>query len=397
VVVAEPTPEHMGEVVKQLQGTKLATREVVREIGASSLYQFAPFRQQNTYLSIGERTNANGSRAFRDALLAEDWQGCVEIARDQIRDGAHMLDLSVDYVGRDGVADMKELAFRFATTSTLPIVLDSTEPAVLEAGLKQLGGRSVINSVNYEDGDGPTSRFARIMPLVTEHGAAVIALTIDEDGQARDEKWKLKVARRLINDLTKNWGMQVDDIIIDCLTFPIATGQEETRRDGIETLNAIKALKNEFPNVQTTLGVSNVSFGLNPAARIVLNSVFLAEAVKNGLDSAIVHPSKITPISRISAEQLEVALDLVYDRRVRDGQGEVTYDPLTKFLQLFENVEVTSTKESRLLSLLRCHLRSVCNGELLMARRLAYQMIYRWHLILACQRLQLLMITYFLV
>ena len=341
------TPEHMSEVVKLLQGTKLAQREVAREIGASSLYQFVPFRQQNTYLSIGERTNANGSRAFRDALLAEDWQGCVEIARDQIRDGAHMLDLSVDYVGRDGVADMKELAFRFATTSTLPIVLDSTEPAVLEAGLKQLGGRSVINSVNYEDGDGPTSRFARIMPLVTEHGAAVIALTIDEDGQARDEKWKLKVARRLINDLTKNWGMRVDDIIIDCLTFPIATGQEETRRDGIETLNAIKALKNEFPNVQTTLGVSNVSFGLNPAARIVLNSVFLAEAVKNGLDSAIVHPSKITPIIRIPAEQLEVALDLVYDRRVRDAQGEVTYDPLTKFLQLFENVEVTSTKESR--------------------------------------------------
>ena len=341
------TPAHMLEVVKQLGSISVATREVVREIGASSLYQFAPFRQQNTYLSIGERTNANGSRAFRDALLAEDWQSCVEIARDQIRDGAHMLDLSVDYVGRDGVADMKELAFRFATTSTLPIVLDSTEPAVLEAGLKQLGGRSVINSVNYEDGDGPKSRFARIMPLVKEHGAAVIALTIDEDGQARDAQWKLKVSRRLINDLTANWGMRVDDILIDCLTFPIATGQEETRRDGIETLNAIKALKEEFPNVQTTLGVSNVSFGLNPAARIVLNSVFLAEAVKNGLDSAIVHPSKITPINRIPAEQLKVALDLVYDRREIDANGDVIYDPLTKFLQLFENVEVTSTKESR--------------------------------------------------
>jgi len=258
-----------------------------------------------------------------------------------------MLDLSVDYVGRDGVSDMKELAFRFATTSTLPIVLDSTEPAVLEAGLKQLGGRSVINSVNYEDGDEPTSRFARIMPLVTEHGAAVIALTIDEDGQARDAQWKLKVARRLINDLTGNWGMRVDDILIDCLTFPIATGQEETRRDGIETLNAIKALKEEFPNVQTTLGVSNVSFGLNPAARIVLNSVFLAEAVKNGLDSAIVHPSKITPINRIPAEQLKVALDLVYDRRESDASGDVIYDPLTKFLQLFENIEVTTTKESK--------------------------------------------------
>jgi 5-methyltetrahydrofolate--homocysteine methyltransferase len=341
------TPAHMLEVVKQLQSVSVTSREVVREVGASSLYQFAPFRQQNTYLSIGERTNANGSRAFRDALLAEDWQSCVEIARDQIRDGAHMLDLSVDYVGRDGVSDMKELAFRFATTSTLPIVLDSTEPAVLEAGLKQLGGRSVINSVNYEDGDGPTSRFARIMPLVTEHGAAVIALTIDEDGQARDAQWKLKVARRLINDLTGNWGMRVDDILIDCLTFPIATGQEETRRDGIETLNAIKALKEEFPNVQTTLGVSNVSFGLNPAARIVLNSVFLAEAVKNGLDSAIVHPSKITPINRIPAEQLKVALDLVYDRRESDASGDVIYDPLTKFLQLFENIEVTTTKESR--------------------------------------------------
>ena len=341
------TPAHMLEVVKQLQSVSVTSREVVREVGASSLYQFAPFRQQNTYLSIGERTNANGSRAFRDALLAEDWQSCVEIARDQIRDGAHMLDLSVDYVGRDGVSDMKELAFRFATTSTLPIVLDSTEPAVLEAGLKQLGGRSVINSVNYEDGDGPTSRFARIMPLVTEHGAAVIALTIDEDGQARDAQWKLKVSRRLINDLTGNWGMRVDDILIDCLTFPIATGQEETRRDGIETLNAIKALKEEFPNVQTTLGVSNVSFGLNPAARIVLNSVFLAEAVKNGLDSAIVHPSKITPINRIPAEQLKVALDLVYDRRESDASGDVIYDPLTKFLQLFENIEVTTTKESR--------------------------------------------------
>ena len=341
------TPAHMLEVVKQLQSVSVTSREVVREVGASSLYQFAPFRQQNTYLSIGERTNANGSRAFRDALLAEDWQSCVEIARDQIRDGAHMLDLSVDYVGRDGVSDMKELAFRFATTSTLPIVLDSTEPAVLEAGLKQLGGRSVINSVNYEDGDGPTSRFARIMPLVKEHGAAVIALTIDEDGQARDAQWKLKVSRRLINDLTENWGMRVDDILIDCLTFPIATGQEETRRDGIETLNAIKALKEEFPNVQTTLGVSNVSFGLNPAARIVLNSVFLAEAVKNGLDSAIVHPSKITPINRIPAEQLKVALDLVYDRRESDASGDVIYDPLTKFLQLFENIEVTTTKESR--------------------------------------------------
>jgi 5-methyltetrahydrofolate--homocysteine methyltransferase len=293
------TPAHMAAVVEKFSDRKIKERKPISEAGASSLYQFVPFRQDKTYLAIGERTNANGSRAFRDALIAEDWQTCVEIARDQIREGAHMLDLSVDYVGRDGVKDMSELASRFATTSTLPIVLDSTEPAVLQAGLEQLGGRSVINSVNYEDGDGPSSRFAKIMPLVREHGASVVALTIDEDGQARTAEWKMKVARRLIIDLTTNWGMRTGDILIDCLTFPIATGQEETRRDGIETISAIRTLKKEFPEVQTTLGVSNVSFGLNPASRIVLNSVFLHECVEAGLDSAIVHPSKITPMARI--------------------------------------------------------------------------------------------------
>jgi 5-methyltetrahydrofolate--homocysteine methyltransferase len=341
------TPEHLAEVVKVLSGYQIAKRKIEFESGASSLYQFVPFRQQNTYLAIGEKTNANGSRAFRDALLNDDWQTCVEIARDQIRDGAHMLDLSVDYVGRDGVADMNELAHRFATASTLPIVIDSTEPAVIEAGLKQLGGRSVINSVNFEDGDGPNSRYMKIMPLVVEHGASVIALTIDEDGQARDCDWKMKVSRRLITDLTQNWGLEPGDIIIDMLTFPIATGQEETRRDGIETLNAIAQLKKEFPQVQTTLGVSNISFGLNPAARIVLNSVFLAEAVKNGLDSAIVHPSKIMPMHKINDEQLQVTLDLIYDKRKYGVDGEITYDPLTKLLEIFSGVEITSSKESR--------------------------------------------------
>jgi 5-methyltetrahydrofolate--homocysteine methyltransferase len=257
-----------------------------------------------------------------------------------------MLDLSVDYVGRDGVKDMRELASRFATSTTLPIVLDSTEPAVIKAGLESLGGRCVINSVNYEDGDGPDSRFARIMPIAKEHGAALIALTIDEEGQARTTEWKLRVARRLINDLNEKWGIKTSDIIIDCLTFPIATGQEETRKDGLETINAIAQLKKEFPQVQTTLGISNVSFGLNPAARIVLNSVFLAEAVKAGLDSAIVHPSKISPISRIPEEQREVALDLIYDRRKFEGD-DCVYDPLSKLLELFAGVEVTSTRQSR--------------------------------------------------
>ena len=340
------TPAHLASVVEKMEKRKFTKRTPALDPGASSLYQYVPFRQDQTYLAIGERTNANGSRAFRDALLAEDWEKCVEIARDQIRDGAHMLDLSVDYVGRDGAADMSQIASRFATASTLPIVLDSTEPAVLKAGLEHLGGRCVINSVNYEDGDGPTSRFAKIMPLVKEHGASVVALTIDEEGQARDAEWKLRVARRLIHDLHDNWGMNIGDILIDCLTFPIATGQEETRKDGNETIEAIKRLKIEFPEVQTTLGVSNVSFGLNPAARVVLNSVFLHECVQAGLDSAIVHPSKITPMARIDERQKQVALDLVYDRRTFDGD-ECTYDPLQEFLQLFDGVELATSKNAR--------------------------------------------------
>jgi 5-methyltetrahydrofolate--homocysteine methyltransferase len=340
------TPAHLEAVVKKLSSHRVKKRQIEIEPGASSIYQYVPFRQEKTYLAIGERTNANGSRAFRDALVAEDWATCVEIARDQIRDGAHMLDLSVDYVGRDGARDMFEIASRFATSSTLPIVLDSTEPNVLKAGLEALGGRSVINSVNYEDGDGPTSRFAKIMPLVKEHGASVVALTIDEEGQARTAEWKMRVARRLIGDLTSNWDMKVGDILIDALTFPIATGQEETRRDGLETINAIRTLKEEFPEVQTTLGVSNVSFGLNPAARVVLNSVFLHECVQAGLDSAIVHPSKITPMARIDERQKEVALDLIYDRRHFDGEN-ITYDPLTEFLQLFEGVELAASRNVR--------------------------------------------------
>ncbi len=341
------TPTHLAAVVNSVRELKVAPRTVISEPGASSLYQFVPFRQDKTYLAIGERTNANGSKAFREALLADDWQTCVEIARDQIRDGAHMLDLSVDYVGRDGVADMKEIAARLATSSTLPIMLDSTEPAVIQAGLEELGGRCIINSVNFEDGDGPQSRFARIMPIVKEHGAAVVALTIDEEGQARSQEWKIRVASRLIEDLTQKWGIAIGDILIDCLTFPIATGQEETRRDGIETLAAIKELKELYPDVQTTLGVSNISFGINPAARIVLNSVFLSEAVKNGLDSAIVHPSKITPIARIDEEVLKVAMDLIYDKREFSSDGNCTYDPLQRFLELFEGVEAKSSKLSR--------------------------------------------------
>ncbi|MDX6287216.1 MAG: 5-methyltetrahydrofolate--homocysteine methyltransferase [Frankiales bacterium] len=335
------TPEHIRQLVERLRGREIVKRKPIREAGAASLYQSVPFRQDTTYLTIGERTNANGSKAFREAMLEEKWDDCVEIARDQTRDGAHLLDVCVDYVGRDGALDMAEIAGRFATASTLPLVLDSTEPAVIQAGLEKLGGRCVINSVNYEDGDGPDSRMAKVMPIVQEHGAAVIALTIDEEGQARTAEWKVRVAKRLIEDLRDNWGVRTEDVIIDCLTFPIATGQEETRRDGIETIEAIREVKKLFPTVQTTLGLSNVSFGLNPAARIVLNSVFLAECIKAGLDSAIVHAAKILPMARIPDDQREVALDLVYDRR-REG-----YDPLEKFLDMFEGVDAAANRQSR--------------------------------------------------
>ncbi|HSJ61294.1 MAG TPA: methionine synthase [Jiangellaceae bacterium] len=340
------TPEHLRQVVERVGDRAVAGRAPQVEPGVSSLYQHVPFRQDVSFLAIGERTNANGSKAFREAMLEKRWDDCVEIARAQIRDGSHLLDLCVDYVGRDGVADMRELAGRFATASTLPLVLDSTEPAVIEAGLENLGGRSVINSVNYEDGDGPDSRLRNLMPIVREHGAAVIALTIDEEGQARTAEWKLRVAERLIAQLTGEFGMRECDIIIDTLTFPITTGQEDGRRDALETIEAIRELKRRHPDVQTTLGISNVSFGLNPAARAVLNSVFLHEAVAAGLDSAIVHAARILPISRIPEEQLQVAQDLVYDRR-REG-----YDPLTRFLELFEGVSVSADDRAEALAAL---------------------------------------------
>ncbi|GHE64908.1 methionine synthase [Streptomyces longispororuber] len=335
------TPEHLRQVVERVRGLTPATREPRPEPGAASLYQSVPFRQDTSYLAIGERTNANGSKKFREAMLEGRWDDCVEMARDQIREGAHMLDLCVDYVGRDGVADMEELAGRFATASTLPVVLDSTEVDVIRAGLEKLGGRAVINSVNYEDGDGPDSRFAQVTRLAQEHGAALIALTIDEEGQARTPEKKVEIAERLIADLTGNWGIRECDILIDTLTFTICTGQEESRKDGIATIEAIRELKKRHPDVQTTLGLSNISFGLNPAARILLNSVFLDECVKAGLDSAIVHASKILPIARFDEEQVTTALDLIYDRR-REG-----YDPLQKLMALFEGATAKSLKAGK--------------------------------------------------
>ncbi|HEY7052157.1 MAG TPA: methionine synthase [Mycobacterium sp.] len=356
------TPEHIRQVAEAVRDLARAERPVSYEPAVSSLYAATPFAQDASVLMIGERTNANGSKAFREAMIAEDYQKCLDIAKEQTRDGAHLLDLCIDYVGRDGVADMTALASRLATASTLPIMLDSTETPVLRAGLEHLGGRCAINSVNYEDGDGPESRFVKTMELVSEHGAAVVALTIDEEGQARSAEKKVAIAERLIGDITGNWGVDESSILIDCLTFTICTGQEESRRDGTETIEAIRLLKQRHPNVQTTLGLSNISFGLNPAARQVLNSVFLHECQEAGLDSAIVHASKILPMNRIDESQREVALDLVYDRR-REG-----YDPLQELMQMFEGVSASSSKESRAaelaaLPLLERLARRIVDGE----------------------------------
>ncbi|MGK3958406.1 methionine synthase [Arthrobacter sp. R4] len=354
------TPEHMAAVVERLapfrttaavtsggrgaDGSRVPTE---REAGIASLYHHVNFDQESAYLAIGERTNANGSKAFRQAMLEERWDDCVDIAREQVRVGAHLLDVCIDYVGRDGVADIKEVVSRFASASTLPLVIDSTEPPVLQAGLEHIGGRPVVNSVNYEDGDGPDSRFARIMPLVKEHGTAVIALTIDEQGQARTTEGKVAIASRLVDALVGDWGMRVEDIIVDALTFPVATGQEETRRDGIETIEAIRQITTKYPGINTTLGVSNVSFGLNPAARMVLNSVFLHEAVQAGLTSGIIDAAKIVPLASLPEDQRKVALDLVYDRREYDADGNLTYDPLASMLDLFAGVDTAALKDQR--------------------------------------------------
>jgi 5-methyltetrahydrofolate--homocysteine methyltransferase len=335
------TPEHLRQVVERVGGREPVRRRPALEPGASSLYQSVPFRQDNSVLMVGERTNTNGSKAFREALIDARWDDVMEIGKGAVREGAHMMDLCVDYVGRDGAIDMSEVAFRYATASTLPIMLDSTEPPVIEAGLERLGGRAVINSVNFEDGVGPGSRIETVMPIVREHGAAVVALCIDEEGQARTVEWKVRVAERLIDYLTGTWGMREADILIDTLTFTLGTGQEESRGDGAATIEAIRELKRRHPDVQTILGLSNISFGLKPVARTVLNSVFLAECVEAGLDSAIVHASKIVPMARIPDEQREVALDLVYDRR-REG-----YDPLTSFLDLFEGVDAAAGAATR--------------------------------------------------
>src|SRR5205085_10625964 len=281
-------------------------------------------------------------RKFRDAMLAADWDTCVQMAREQVKEGAHVLDVCVDYVGRDGTIDMDEIAGRFATQASLPLVFDSTEPLVLEAGLQHHGGKALLNSANLEEGEDEGKRMDRVFRLAREYGAAVICLTIDEEGQARTADWKLRVARRIYDIAIERYGMEPSDLIFDALTFPLSTGDDDLRHDAMETIEAIRRIKAELPGAHTVLGLSNVSFGLKPAARHVLNSVFLHACREAGLDAAIVHAARIMPLHRIDEQQRAAALDLIYDRRREN------YDPLTECMALFENVEAGAIeKEDR--------------------------------------------------
>ncbi len=323
------TPEHLARVVEAVRPLPRAPRHPTPEPGVSSIYAATPYRQERSVLLVGERTNANGSKKFREAMLAGDFETCVAIGRDQIREGAHVLDVCVDYTGADGVRDMDALMGRLATQSSVPVMVDTTEAPVARAALAWLGGKAILNSVNLEEGDGPGTRLDQFLTLAREFGAAVVATCIDQEGQARSAAWKLRAAGAIVALAEERYGLDRGDILIDPLALPLSTGMEESRRDGLETLEAIRRIKAELPGVRTILGISNISFGLTPRARQALNSVFLHECETAGLDAAIVHASKILPLARIDDEVRQWCLDLIYDRRA-DG-----YDPLAALLRHF--------------------------------------------------------------
>ena len=342
------TPEH----IKQLRaaiGERAATRRTIQPQapGCSSLYSYVPFRQDNSFLIVAERTNANGSRKFKRLLDEESWDGLVSMARDEMRDGSHLLDVCVDFVGRSGVRDMTEVVQRFVRQVDAPIMLDSTQADVIEAGLKRAGGRCIVNSINLEDGE---KRLNDICPLLRRYGAACVALTIDEDpvaGMAKTAPRKLAIAERIHDLYTRKWKLDERDLLFDPLTFTIATGNEDDRKLGLETLEGIKLIAQRFPNCGLILGLSNISFGLKPAARAVLNSAFLHEALIRGLTAAIVHASKILPRNRIDDQHWEAAQWLIFDRRgsTRPDGMPADFDPLLHFISLFPEGQEQAPKQ----------------------------------------------------
>jgi 5-methyltetrahydrofolate--homocysteine methyltransferase len=333
------TPEHLRMVVEQVGRVSPKQRDVKLVPSASSIFFQQPYTQDNSFLIIGERVNASGSKKMRDLLDKEDWDGLVSLAKEQEREGAHILDVNVDFVGRDGVADMHELVSRLVTNVKIPLMLDSTEWEKMEAGLQHAGGKCLLNSTNYEDGN---ERYLKVLELAKEYGAAVVVGTIDEEGMARTAEGKLAIAKRAYKQATE-FGFEGHDIFFDPLALPISTGIEEDRRNAAETIESIKQIHTEMPDANILLGVSNVSFGLNPAARVVLNSIFLHECVEAGMNSAIVNASKILPLNRFSEHEIEVALDLIYDRRKFEADV-CTYDPLGEFTTMFQGKTAQSMK-----------------------------------------------------
>mgnify|MGYP001444621955 FL=1 len=345
------TPAHikaLSEISEELKPAQrdVRTRHLERqqlryEPAASSIYGATPYFQDNSFLIIGERLNASGSKKVRELLNEEDWDGLIAVARGQVKENAHVLDVNVDYVGRDGEKDMHELVTRVVTNVNLPLMLDSTEWQKMEAGLKVAGGKCILNSTNYEDGD---ERFFKVLELARRYGAGVVIGTIDEDGMARTAEKKVAIAKRAYRDAVE-FGIPAREIFYDPLALPISTGIEEDRRNGAETIAAIRRIRSELPGVHVVLGVSNVSFGLSPAARITLNSVFLHDCCEAGMDAAIVSPAKILPLVKIDADHQQVCRDLINDARRFDGDACI-YDPLTKLTTLFEGVSAKDARAS---------------------------------------------------
>lgn len=329
------TKEHIRQLVAAVGNLSPSPRSVEFVPGASSLYQAVPFQTDPPPVLIGERTNANGSKLFRDLLVKEDWEGMVAMGRGQVREQAHMLDVCVAYAGRNEAADMRELITRFNTQISIPLVLDTTETAVIEEALQRIGGKAIVNSINLEDGE---ARLEKVVGLCKKYGAAVIALTIDENGMAKTAEAKLAVARRIYRLAVEKFHLKPHDLIFDMLTFTLGSGDEEFRRAGIETLEAVRLIKKELPGVHTILGVSNASFGLAPSLRHALNSVFLHHAVQAGLDMAIVHASKIMPLFKIDERGRELCRQLILDERKYEGVGadrRCIYDPLVELMAYY--------------------------------------------------------------
>ncbi|HEX2639319.1 MAG TPA: homocysteine S-methyltransferase family protein, partial [Pyrinomonadaceae bacterium] len=334
------TPEHLRKVVELVGNLSPKQRNAKLTPSASSIYFQQPYIQDASFLIVGERVNASGSKKMRDLLEVEDWDGLVSLAKSQEREGAHILDVNVDFVGRDGVADMHELASRLVTNVKIPMMFDSTEWEKMEAGLQHAGGKCILNSTNYEDGE---PRFLKVLGLAKEYGAGVVIGLIDEEGMARSAKNKLEIARRAFKQAAE-FGIPAHDIFFDPLALPISTGIEEDRKNADETIKAIREIHSEMPEANIILGVSNISFGLSPAARVVLNSVFLHDCVEAGMNSAIVNASKILPLIRFNEHEIDTARDLIYDRRKFDS-GVCVYDPLAEFTTLFEGKTAKSIKQ----------------------------------------------------